>query len=97
MVFKSPAQRKFVMMKLKRFNPNIKPISVQSSESYTIVTDFGKPDEVKVESVNDLKKQLLKFKVMAQSGKYPYSDVTVYNNKDKDVTDTVFKKLRIME
>ncbi len=64
---------------------------------YTVVVDYGKPYEFKVDSQKQLKRRLLKLKRQyeKESHKYPHFDIWVYDNKDRDITDKIFKKLKL--
>lgn len=64
---------------------------------YKVVIDYGYPFSVSADSDSELKKVLFKYKRMAndkKKDKYPFFDIWVYEN-NKDVTDKVFKKLKI--
>ena len=64
---------------------------------YTVVVDYGKPFDIKVKDEGSLKKELVKLgkQYKANPDEYPYFDVWVYDEKDKDVTDKMFKKLGV--
>lgn len=61
---------------------------------FTIVADYGKPYSMKIDSESMLKKELLGLKKLSEND-YPYFDVWVYDEHDKDITDEIFKKLKI--
>jgi hypothetical protein len=60
-----------------------------SQLKYTLVVDFGIPYEEKLD-----KKSLMKeLKLLEKKAKdSPYADVWIYDGRDKDVTDKVFKE-----
>jgi hypothetical protein len=77
-------------VKLKRH-----ALTAKGKYRYTVMVDYGKPYDVKVGSDTELKKELLKLKKIAQSEEYAQFDIWVYDKNEIDVTDKVFKKLKI--
>ena len=59
---------------------------------YTIVVDYGKPFEIKVNSEAELKRELIKLKKQATTEEYPFFDVNIYGVNNKDITNEVFKE-----
>ena len=57
---------------------------------YKLFVDYGKPFEVELNTDEELKAELIKYKVMALSGDYPYLDVLVYNELGEDITEQQF-------
>jgi hypothetical protein len=66
-------------------------------KKYKLVTDFGKPDEKVVIGDSALKKELMKLKSMADSGDYAQADTWIYDEKGKDITGKMFKKLKVVD
>lgn len=66
---------------------------------YKITVDTGVPYDIDVNSDKELKKELMKLKKEVQDNPddYPYAETNVYDENDNDVTDKMFKKLKIME
>ena len=63
---------------------------------FTIIYDNGVPNEIKVDSEAQLKKELLKLKRMArQKDKHPQFDIWVDDEQGNDVTEKMFKKLKV--
>lgn len=62
---------------------------------YTIVVDYGIPYDIKVNSDTKLKKELKKLKNIAEKEEHPHFDLNIYDSKDRDVTDKMFRKLKI--
>ena len=65
-------------------------------ESFTLEVDYGKPYSKKISSECKLKKELLELKDLEESGEVAYLDLYIYKGK-KDVTDKMFKKLKILD
>lgn len=61
---------------------------------FRLVVDFGKPYEEEFSSESALRKELLRLKDLSNDDT---GDVYIYDSKDKDITDKMFKKLKIME
>jgi hypothetical protein len=67
-----------------------KPINISTTE-FTVVTDFGKPDETKVKGANALFKELVRLRKYVEDNEnnLPYAEVHIYVD-DKDYTDWAF-------
>jgi len=63
---------------------------------YTIVADYGKPYDIKVDTEEQLRKELKQLKELYETGAYHYFDVWVYDEHNRDVTSEVFKKYHIV-
>lgn len=59
---------------------------------YTIVVDYGKPYDIKVDTEEQLKKELKHLNEMYKSGEYPFFDIWIYDMKGKEVTSEILKK-----
>lgn len=62
---------------------------------YKLQVDYGKPYEVLTSSLSKLKKELLKLKKKADKGDFPFLDLFISDEKGKDITDEIFKKLKL--
>jgi hypothetical protein len=60
---------------------------------YTILVDYGKPYEIKVNNEYKLKKELIKLKKFYESNKnnLAFFDIIIYNEEGKDITDEIPK------
>lgn len=70
-----------------------------NDKMWTITVDDGKPYDIKVKTKKSLKKHLIKLGKEAQhlDEEFETLDVFVYDEKDNDVTDRVFKELGLNE
>lgn len=64
-----------------------------TEQKYTIVVDYGKPYDIKVESKSDLKSELKKLKKIYEEGDHPFFDILVYNKFGIDVTNQIFSEM----
>lgn len=62
---------------------------------YRLQVDDGIPYEEVVESLSLLKKKLLDLKKKAENEEVAYMDVNIFDEFGKDITDKIFKELKI--
>ena len=63
------------------------------AEKYKLLVDDGKPYEEMVEGLGNLKKKLTELKNRAENEEFASLDLFVYDEKGKDITDEILKKL----
>jgi hypothetical protein len=61
-------------------------------DKYILVFDYGKPQEEKYKTKQDLIKRLVQLKELSIDEDYPYFDVCIYDN-EKDISQEIFKEL----
>jgi hypothetical protein len=67
------------------------------AKKYELVVDYGKPYSETHKSLASLKKALIKLdkKYESNPDDFAYFDITIYDEKHKDVTEEIFKKFKL--
>ncbi len=69
---------------------------MSSKSKYELNVDYGKPYTEFPKDLKALKSALQKLQKYAETTDVPYMDITIFDlKKEKDVTDKIFKKLRL--
>ena len=63
---------------------------------YRLLVNYGKPFEEKLNSKEELFNRLKELEKQNDKEDYPYFDVFIYDNKDKDFTEEMFKEFELM-
>jgi uncharacterized protein with von Willebrand factor type A (vWA) domain len=64
----------------------------EEKAKYLIVYDYGKPQEEFIYSDEELKQALKTLKEISEYGEYSYFDVFVYDENNKDISESQFIK-----
>lgn len=64
---------------------------------YKLAIDAGCPFELSIDSEEELRAELVKLNAASKTDDYPYMDVTVYNDKGEDITESQFIEEMIRE
>jgi len=62
---------------------------------YKLIVDYGKPYEEIIKNKKELFRILNNLKAIKDN--YAYMDIQIFNNKDVDITDKIFKEFEVLK